>query len=228
MAKRGRPRKDEAQNPKSEIRNDKPVTEAQVVQSQGIATPAQPESNMEPVKFSHKGKDYVVPTPFKLDIACGQNKQAGFFGVDIAGENVDLIYDLEQFPWPFPDNSVDEAFCSHFIEHTKDLIKFMNELYRILKPGAKCMVLAPYYNSMRAWQDPTHTRAISEATFLYYNKDWLTQNRLDHYPIHCDFDFTYGYAMNPNWANRADEARAFAITHYTNVVNDIQVVLTKK
>ena len=31
-------------------------------------------------------------------------------------------------------------------------------------------IWAPYYTSMRCWQDPTHTRAISEATFLYANK----------------------------------------------------------
>ena len=169
------------------------------------------------------------PTPLKLDIACGQNKAAGFFGIDIASrEGVDMVYDLEQFPWPIPDNSVDEIVCSHYVEHTKDLIKFMNELYRIMKPGAKALILAPYYNSMRAWQDPTHTRAISEATFLYYNKDWRVVNKLDHYPITCDFDFSYGYNMAPDWLNRAEEARNFAIRHYTNVINDIQVVLVKR
>jgi predicted SAM-dependent methyltransferase len=176
-----------------------------------------------------KIKTSKFPDPFKLDIACGQSKTPGFFGVDIApGEGVDLVYDLEKFPWPFPDASVDEAICNHYIEHTKDLISFMNELYRILKPGARCMINAPYYASMRAWQDPTHTRAISESTFLYYNKDWLTTNKLDHYPIHCDFDFQYGYNITPDWANRSEEARNFAIRHYINVISDIQVVLTKR
>lgn len=45
---------------------------------------------------------------------------------------------------------------------------------------AKATILAPYYTSMRCWQDPTHTRAISEASFLYFNKDWRVQNKLDH------------------------------------------------
>ena len=169
------------------------------------------------------------PTPFRLDIACGQNKTPGFFGVDIAKEkDVDLVYDLEKFPWPFPDNSVDEAVCNHYIEHTKDIIKFMDEIYRILKPGATIIIRAPYYNSIRAWQDPTHTREISEATFLYYNKDWRTQNKLDHYSIKSNFDFSFGYDFMPDWAMRAEEARAFAVRHYTNVVMDIQAVLIKK
>ncbi len=176
-----------------------------------------------------KNSKSKFPSPFKLDIACGQNKTAGYYGVDIAkGPGVDMVHDLEKFPWPFPDASVDEAVCSHYIEHTKDLMKFMNEVHRILKPGAKILILAPYYNSMRAWQDPTHTRVISETSFLYYNKDWRVANKLDHYPISADFDYTFGYNITPDWANRAEEARAFAIRHYTNVVSDIQAILTKK
>ena len=165
----------------------------------------------------------------KIDLACGQNKQEGFFGVDIApGENVDAVVDLEQFPWPIESDSVEEIFCSHYVEHTSDLIKFMDEVYRILKPGGKIKVIAPYYNSIRCWQDPTHKRAISEATFFYFNKGWRETNKLDHYNIKSDFDFSYGYELNPAWANRSEEARNFAIAHYTNVINDVHVVLTKK
>lgn len=181
------------------------------------------------IKFTANGKKFELLHPFRLDIACGQNKTPGFFGVDIANlPDVDLVWDLEKFPWPFPDNSVDEAVCNHYIEHTKDLIAFMNEVYRILRPGAQILIRAPYYNSMRAWQDPTHIRAISEATFLYYNKEWRTLNKLTHYPITCDFDFVFGYDFTPDWAMRSEEAKAFAVRHYTNVVTDIQVILTKK
>lgn len=165
----------------------------------------------------------------KIDLACGQNKQEGFFGVDITpGENVDAVVDLEQFPWPIESDSVEEIFCSHYVEHTSDLIKFMDEVYRILKPGGKIKIIAPYYNSIRCWQDPTHKRAISEATFFYFNKEWREANKLDHYNIKCDFDFSYGYELTPEWANRSEEARNFAIAHYTNVINDVHVVLTKK
>jgi predicted SAM-dependent methyltransferase len=165
----------------------------------------------------------------KLDLACGQAKQEGYFGLDIAkGEKVDAVVDLEQFPWPIESESAEDIFCSHYIEHTPDLIKFMNEVYRILKPGGKIKIIAPYYNSIRCWQDPTHKRAISEATFLYYNKEWRTNNKLDHYPIDCDFDYTYGYDMAVEWANRSEEARNFAIKHYVNIINDLHVVLTKR
>jgi predicted SAM-dependent methyltransferase len=168
----------------------------------------------------------------RLDLACGQSKTEGFFGLDIyPGDGTDpnrAMVDLEQFPWPVESNSAEEIVCNHYVEHTPDLMKFMNEVYRILKPGGKIKVVCPYYNSVRCWQDPTHKRAISEASFLYFNKQWRDTNKLDHYPINCDFDYTYGYDMNVTWANRSDEARTFAVTHYMNVINDIHVVLTKR
>ena len=165
----------------------------------------------------------------KLDLACGQNKTEGYFGVDIApGEKVDAVVDLEKYPWPIRTNSAEEIVCNHYLEHVTDLMAFMNEVYRILKPGGKITIVSPYYTSMRCWQDPTHKHAISEATFLYYNKGWRDTNKLDHYPIDCDFDYTYGYVVAPEWANRSDEARSFAIKYYWNVVSDIQAVLTKK
>ena len=166
----------------------------------------------------------------KIDLACGDNKKEGFLGVDICKtDSVDIVYDLEKYPWDFAkDNSVDEIHCSMYIEHTKDIIKFMEECYRILKPLGTMTIIAPYYSSIRAWQDPTHVRAISEATFLYYNKQWMKDNKLEHYGIKADFDYTYGYMINPEWASRNEEAKMFATRNYLNVVSDIQVILTKK
>ena len=200
----------------------------------------------------------------RLNLACGQSKIEGYFGIDIKpGDTVDATMDLEQFPWDIESESAEEIICSHYVEHTPTdtlakrllkliaenndyehlqqkvaeidlnapsdgLILFMDEVYRILKPGGRIKVIAPYYNSMRCWQDPTHKRAISEATFLYFNKQWRETNKLDHYGIQSDFDFVYGYDITPEWANRSEEARNFAIKHYTNVINDIHVTLTKK
>lgn len=170
----------------------------------------------------------------KLDIACGVNKKEGYIGLDLRG-NPDITCDLTQFPWIinnqneiFEDNSVDSIHCSHYVEHTKDLIGFMDECWRILKVGGQMIVQAPYYSSHRAWQDPTHLRAISEMSFLYFNREWRRVNLIEHYNIKSDFDFTFGYLFNPMWISRSQEARDFAVKHYINVVDDIQVVLTKK
>jgi len=42
---------------------------------------------------------------------------------------------------------------------------------------------------MACWQDPTHTRAISENTFAYLKKECRESDKLDHYNIECDFAF---------------------------------------
>lgn len=160
----------------------------------------------------------------KLDIACGQNKQKGFKGVDIvSGPNIDFVCDLEKFPWEqFPDNSVEEIYCSHYLEHTSDLMKFMDEIWRICEDGAKVTFISPYYSSIRAWQDPTHKRIISEATFMYFNKDWRIANKLEHYPIKSDFKMEKIFLFfNPPWDKKSEEARQFAQQHYWNVVSDI-------
>lgn len=173
----------------------------------------------------------------KLNIACGQTRnpningvvQEGFIGIDkIKTDQVDIVHDLESYPWPFENDSIDEIYCSHYIEHTSDLIKFMEELYRIMKPESKAIIIAPWYASIRAWQDPTHKRAISDATFLYFRKEWREQTKLDHYDIKANFDFIPGYILSPEWINRSEEARTFAMTYYWNVIQDIMVTLTKK
>ncbi len=187
--------------------------------------------------------------PLKLSLACGGNKPEGFKGVDLVKtKEADYVQDLLTFPWSqFADNSVDEIECSNFVEHIPHgdsrydpFFQFFDEIYRILKPATFdennpniatsgfAHIVCPYYSSMRAWQDPTHHRAISEASFLYLNKQWRIDNKLDHYPVSCDFDFSYGYVLSPEWQNRNQESQMFAIQHYVNVVTDIQVQLVKR
>ena len=163
----------------------------------------------------------------KVDLGCGQNKQEGFVGVDISSSvDADVVHDLTQFPWPFEDNQVEEVFCSHYVEHVPDLIEFMHELYRICCKKAQVRIVHPYLLSRRAWQDPTHKQFLSEAAWPYFAKDWRELNRLDHYPIHCDFGILNIMAIyKPEWAQRSQEAQQFAMSHYWDVVDDLVVDL---
>jgi hypothetical protein len=178
----------------------------------------------------------------KLDLGCGQRKQPGFIGVDVVKtKDADVVFDLFTYPWTFlADNSVDEIYAAHFIEHLPDLIPFMNEVHRVLKKAefdpknpnvptkGFARFIAPYHQNTRCWQDPTHKQAISEATFLYYNKSWREANGLDHYPINCDFDYFYSYNLNPSVQGRSQEWLNFAMRHYYNVADDIVVTMMKR
>jgi len=169
----------------------------------------------------------------KLNLGCGENRQEGYIGVDkFKTPVVDVEWDLEQYPYPFADGTIDEIFTSHYIEHHHDIRKFMNECWRILKSRGKMIIVAPYWSSVRATQDPTHVNFISESTFIYYNKAWREANRLDHYlEIKADFEFPFTaieYVIDPLWLSRNREAQEFAMKYYVNVIQDIKITLTKR
>lgn len=168
----------------------------------------------------------------KLDLACGQNKTEGYVGVDIwPGEGVDIVHDLRVRPWPFADQSVEEVVCNQFFEHLtgEERMGFMDELWRVMKVDAKAVFVTPYYTSMRAIQDPTHKwPPIAETSYLYFNKGWRDTNGLSHYPIGCDFDFSFGYLLAGDVAARNQEYRDNAIRQFNNAVTDLQVTLVRR
>jgi SAM-dependent methyltransferase len=109
-----------------------------------------------------------------LDIGCGANKQPGFVGMDrreIPG--VDIVHDLETFPYPLEDEACISIVGSHIIEHIKPwlMIDLMDELWRILKPGGRLALAMPYAGSFGYWQDPTHCNGCNEATWDYFDPD---------------------------------------------------------
>lgn len=174
----------------------------------------------------------------KLDLACGQRPTDGFTGVDIwAG--AEIVHDLLTFPWPFADRSVDEVVCNHFVEHIpmtttesgQDLLcAFMDELWRIMRPGARATIQHPHLHSDRAFQDPTHRRFIPWQTWLYFNAEWRKANGLDHYDIACDFEVINieGMGINPDVAARAHEVQMRMSDQNWNVAADTRVIFERK
>lgn len=200
-----------------------------------ITEPLPPEALEEPATKPEEAAPSLDDGLLRLDLGCGQGKREGFKGVDIAEiDGVDYPgVDLSQPGWPFDDNSVAQAHCSHFLEHLDgdEQITFMNELWRILKPGAEALIICPYGFSPRAWQDPTHKRPIFAECFLYYNRFQREQMKTTHGPyarIVADFDANISFHIAAEWTKKTPEAQAFAARHYVNVVPDIVIKLTKK
>lgn len=110
-----------------------------------------------------------------LDIACGENKNKGFVGIDIRPlPGVDIVHDLESFPWPVESESVRLAIASHIVEHIKPWfsVDFMNEVWRVLIPNGEFLIATPYPGSRGFWQDPTHCNGWNEATFQYFDPEY--------------------------------------------------------
>lgn len=106
----------------------------------------------------------------KIDIGCGGSKREGFTGVDILKlPGVDVVHNLDEFPYPFADNSVDEIWMDQVLEHLKEPMKTVEELHRIGKVGAKIHIGVPYFRSMYAAIDPTHRNFFSVCWFNYFD-----------------------------------------------------------
>lgn len=115
----------------------------------------------------------MVKPKLMLDIGCGSNCQKGFVGVDKRKlHGVDIVHDVEVFPWPIEDDSAEVIMCSHIVEHIKPWfqIDFINECWRVLKPGGHLLISTPYGGSYRYNQDPTHCSPWNEATVAYFVK----------------------------------------------------------
>jgi hypothetical protein len=113
-----------------------------------------------------------IARTLRLDLGCGPNKQPGTFGIDtrsLAG--VDLVWDLEEMPWPLPDDLARVVFMTHFWEHIspKKTLPFMAELHRVCQHDAQVLISAPYGTEFRFVQDPTHCNPTNEATFAYWD-----------------------------------------------------------
>jgi hypothetical protein len=181
----------------------------------------------------------------KIDLGCGSNKREGFIGVDIIQmKGVDIVYDLKQ-RWPWQDNSVDEAHCSHYVEHLTgfERVHFANELYRVMKKGAKCTIITPHWASCRAYGDPTHAwPPVSEFWYFYLSKEWRLgseEKKLGANAPHtdasfvpnlfnCDFDATYGYSQHPTLSVRNLEFQQFALQFYKEAAMDLIATIIKK
>ena len=109
----------------------------------------------------------------RLDVGCGFNKQHGFIGMDKRKvDGVDIVHDVEKFPWPLPDNSCCVIMMSHLVEHIKPWLQIdlMNEAWRVMEVGGLLMIATPYATSFGYFQDPTHCKPWNEATPTYFIK----------------------------------------------------------
>ena len=107
----------------------------------------------------------------KLNLGCGRNPLDGYINVDRAGlPGVDVVHDLETFPFPFDDATVSDIVGVDFIEHVRDPLAVMDELYRIAQPGATCTFALPYGSHDAAWEDPTHTRPYFVGSWSYFSQ----------------------------------------------------------
>ena len=119
----------------------------------------------------------------KLNIGCGRDIRKGWINLDmVKSEGVDVVHNLEKFPYPFKNNFFEEIYAAHIIEHLENPYKFMRELWRISKKNAKIIIKTPHFsNGVLSWSDLTHKRTFSALSFYNFegNKDLLSCQTID-------------------------------------------------
>lgn len=124
----------------------------------------------------------------KLNIGSGHRAISGFESLDMqALDGVEHVWDVNAYPWPFGDGSVEEAVCFHLVEHIPPVaidngktwfpfLAFMDEAWRVLEAGAALTIEAPVGGSHGYIMDPTHCNPVNKETWLYFS------------PKHCFYD----------------------------------------
>lgn len=91
-----------------------------------------------------------------VDVGCGTAPYRSLFadaiyiGVEVATHSkygsakggADAFYDGKHLP--FADASVDHVLCNQVLEHVFDPSPFLQEIYRVLRPGGRLMITTPF------------------------------------------------------------------------------------
>ena len=94
-----------------------------------------------------------------LNLGAGNHIWKGAVNHDLRKHRpeIDVAWDLNMLPWPWVDDSFDQIAASSVLEHLRiDLVKALDECWRILRPGGTLRVKVPYWNHENSYADPTH------------------------------------------------------------------------
>ena len=93
----------------------------------------------------------------KVLLGCGNEVRPGWTHVDrVALDHVDVVHDLDVYPWPFGDNTAERIEAIDVLEHLNDTVAFIDECWRILRADGVLHVQAVGWQSENLWRDPTH------------------------------------------------------------------------
>lgn len=180
----------------------------------------------------------------RLNLGCGNNQLDGYVNVDQqAACNPDKVVDLEQFPWPFDDDSVREVVMSHVLEHlgetTETYLSIIKELYRICRDGARIDIKVPHHRHDEFAIDPTHVRAILPEQFHLFskaaNQEWREQG-FANTPLadYLDVDFEIEevqWTPEDEWITKlqageiSSEELADKARHQYNIIKEVLIQL---
>lgn len=101
----------------------------------------------------------------KLNIGCGRDIKKGYINLDLSSDfGADVVCDLNKGKLPFGDDVFDEVICFNTLEHVKDWISIIDEIYRVSNNGAIIKIQVPFYHCQNAFY-PEHINFFTSASF---------------------------------------------------------------
>lgn len=143
----------------------------------------------------------MVPMERTLVVGCGKEPRIAKVEQIIVNHDlhrhspwVDITWDLNVRPWPWPDNAFDRIVAWAVLEHLKiDLLESMAECWRVLAPGGRLEIKLPYWNSPVSWRDPTHFHKIELDTLDTFVPETAYGGQYDFYT-----PYKWQYVVKPH------------------------------
>ena len=110
-----------------------------------------------------------MEVPRRLNLGCGNDLRDGYLNVDRSPEvGADLVWDLNELPYPLPENHFEEILALDVVEHLDSVVGFMEEAHRLLSPGGEIEITTPHFSCANSFRDPTHRWHLSYFSFDYF------------------------------------------------------------
>ena len=104
-----------------------------------------------------------------LNLGCGTNIMEDAVNVDAMPlEGVNEVVNLSKLPWRWKDESVDEIYMLHLLEHFDNPALILTECYRILEPSCVLHITVPHSSSVSGIGCLGHYRTFSYDTLNDY------------------------------------------------------------
>jgi hypothetical protein len=105
----------------------------------------------------------------RLNLGSGKRNRPGFYNVDhLPLPGVDIVANLNEPLDDLPDNSVDEIYSRHTLEHVANLLPLLSDIHRISRPRARIEIIVPHFSNSYSFSDPTHVRVFGLYSFFYF------------------------------------------------------------
>jgi len=102
----------------------------------------------------------------------------------ISWAGVDVVHDIND-PWPWEDNTFDQVVADNVLEHGRDKVHLISELWRVCKPNAAARIYVPVHTWAHFYDDPSHRSCWSAGSLQS-----------------CDVDHPHSRALPWNYSPR--------------------------